>query len=73
MRLSRMARRPGLAAAALVLALLVPAAPSLADEVTTLSGSGAGLNPVGDREDAAGETVTFAPSLAGTIVLAASC
>ena len=65
-----MARRSALAAAALVPALLVPAAPSLADTVTTLADSGAGSLRSAIADTAAGGTVTFAPGLAGgTIVL----
>ena len=65
-----MARRSGLAAAALVTALLVPAAPGLADTVTTLSDSGAGSLRAAIASTAAGGTVTFAPGLEGTIPLA---
>lgn len=62
-----MARRSALAAAALVPALLAPAAPAAADVVTTLADSGPGSLRAAIASTTAGGTVTF--DVQGTILL----
>jgi hypothetical protein len=64
-----MARRPGLAVAALVPALLVPAASSSAATVTSLADSGPGTLRAAIADAAAGETIDFQAGLEGTVEL----
>ena len=64
-----MARRSGLAAAALVPTLLVPVAPSFAGTVTSLNDSGTGTLRSQIALAAPGDTIGFQPGLTGTIVL----
>jgi hypothetical protein len=64
--------RSVVAGATLASALLVPAAPGVADEVTNLADSGAGSLRSAIASTAAGGDVTFAPGLAGETILLSS-